>query len=243
MTLLRLENVCKSYGGVTALRDLSFSVAADEIVGLMGANGAGKTTAFSLIAGTQRPTSGKIWFEENRIDGNAPYVAARLGIGRTFQIVRPFNGLRVIDNLAIAALYGHRPEHSRRSAEERAREILSDVGLSDDAQKPAVTLTLARRKRLEIARALASGARLLLLDEVLAGLTTNETLEAIELIRSVHRRYHLTLIVIEHFIRALTRLCGRIIVLHHGEKLAEGAPEAVVADQRVIDSYLGARQR
>ena len=129
MTLLRLDNVGKSYGGVAALRGLSFTVAAGEIVGLMGANGAGKTTAFSLIAGTQRPTSGEIWFDGARIDRKPPYAAARLGVARTFQIVRPFGGLRVIDNLVVAAMYGHARERSRSAAEDRAREILNEVGL------------------------------------------------------------------------------------------------------------------
>ena len=141
VTLLRLDNVGKSYGGVAALRGVSFAVAPGEIVGLMGANGAGRTTAFSLIAGTQRPSSGEIWFDGARIDGKPAYAAARLGIARTFQIVRPFAGLRVIDNLVVAALYGHNREHSRTVAEDRAREILGEVGLAGDATRPAATLT------------------------------------------------------------------------------------------------------
>jgi branched-chain amino acid transport system ATP-binding protein len=243
MTLLRLDNVSKSYGGVVALRGLSLTVAAGEIVGLMGANGAGKTTAFSLIAGTQRPSSGEIWFAESRIDGKPAYAAARMGIARTFQIVRPFGGLRVIDNLIVAALYGHEREESRAIAEDRARAILDEVGLARDALRPAASLTLAGRKRLEVARALATGPRLLLLDEVLAGLTATEVVEALQLIRALHRRRDLTLIVIEHVMRALTQLCGRIVVLHHGEKIAEGSPTEILANQRVIDSYLGAKRR
>lgn len=243
MTLLRLDNVSKSYGGVVALRGLSLTVAAGEIVGLMGANGAGKTTAFSLIAGTQRPSSGEIWFAETRIDGKPAYAAARMGIARTFQIVRPFGGLRVIDNLIVAALYGHEREESRGIAEDRARAILDEVGLARDALRPAASLTLVGRKRLEVARALATGPRLLLLDEVLAGLTATEVVEALQLIRALHRRRDLTLIVIEHVMRALTQLCGRIVVLHHGEKIAEGSPTEILANQRVIDSYLGAKRR
>jgi len=242
MTLLRLDNVGKSYGGVAALRGVSFTVAAGEIVGLMGANGAGKTTAFSLIAGTQRTTTGEIWFDGARIDRKPPYAAARLGIARTFQIVRPFGGLRVIDNLVVAAMYGHARERSRSAAEDRAREILSEVGLGRDLERRAETLTLAGRKRLEIARALATDPRLLLLDEVLAGLTATEVAEALDIIRTVHRRRNLTLVVIEHVMRALTQLCQRIVVLHHGEKIAEGSPAEIVADQRVIACYLGTRQ-
>jgi len=242
MTLLRLDNVGKSYGGVAALRGVSFTVAAGEIVGLMGANGAGKTTAFSLIAGTQRPTTGEIWFDGARIDRKPPYAAARLGIARTFQIVRPFGGLRVIDNLVVAAMYGHARERSRSAAEDRAREILSEVGLGRDLERRAETLTLAGRKRLEIARALATDPRLLLLDEVLAGLTATEVAEALDIIRTVHRRRNLTLVVIEHVMRALTQLCQRIVVLHHGEKIAEGSPAEIVADERVIACYLGTRK-
>jgi branched-chain amino acid transport system ATP-binding protein len=243
MNLLQLENLNKSYGGVAALRGVSFAVAAGEIVGLMGANGAGKTTAFSLIAGTQRPTKGEIWFDGKRIDGKPAYATARAGIARTFQIVRPFGGLRVIDNLVIAALYGSQRERSRTIAEDRARDILDEVGLVRYATRPAATLTLAGQKRLEMARAIATGPRLLLLDEVLAGLTASEIEEALDIVRAVHDRHNLTLIVIEHVMRALTRLCGRIIVLHHGEKIAEGTPAEILADKRVIDSYMGTKKR
>jgi branched-chain amino acid transport system ATP-binding protein len=242
MTLLRLENVRKSYGGVAALRGVSFAVSAGEVVGLMGANGAGKTTAFSLIAGTQRPSAGEIWFDGLRIDRKPAYAAARLGIARTFQIVRPFAGLSVIDNLVVAVLYGHARERSREAAEARARDILAEVGLAHEAARPAEALTLAGRKRLEVARAIAVGPRLLLLDEVLAGLTTSEVIDAIDMIRALHRRYHFTLVVIEHVMKALMHLCERIVVLHHGEKIAEGTPTEVVADQRVIDAYLGTRK-
>jgi branched-chain amino acid transport system ATP-binding protein len=195
-----------------------------------------------LIAGTQRPTAGEIWFDGARIDRKPPYVAARLGIARTFQIVRPFGGLRVVDNLVVAAMYGRARERSRSTAEGRAHEILSEVGLGRDIERRADTLTLAGRKRLEIARALATEPRLLLLDEVLAGLTATEVADALAIIRAVHRRRNLTLVVIEHVMRALTQLCQRIIVLHHGEKIAEGSPAEIVADRRVIECYLGTRK-
>jgi len=241
--LLRLENVGKSYGGVHALRGLSFEVGEGEIVGLMGANGAGKTTAFSLIAGTQRLSDGEIWFDGRRVDGRPAYATARAGIARTFQIVRPLPGLRVIDNLVVAALYGHARERSRSDAEDRARTILDEVGLSREANRLAETLTLAGRKRLEVARAVATGPKLLLLDEVLAGLTASEVAAALEIIRELHTRRKLTIVVIEHVMRALTQLSHRIVVLHHGEKIAEGSPTEILTNQRVIEAYLGTKKR
>jgi branched-chain amino acid transport system ATP-binding protein len=241
--LLRLENVGKSYGGVHALRGLSFEVGEGEIVGLMGANGAGKTTAFSLIAGTQRLSDGEIWFDGRRVDGRPAYAIARAGIARTFQIVRPLSGLRVIDNLVVAALYGHARERWRSDAEDRARTILDEVGLSRESNRLAETLTLAGRKRLEVARAVATGPKLLLLDEVLAGLTASEVAAALEMIRELHTRRKLTIVVIEHVMRALTQLSHRIVVLHHGEKIAEGSPTEILTDQRVIEAYLGTKKR
>ncbi len=241
--LLRLENVGKSYGGVHALRGLSFEVGEGEIVGLMGANGAGKTTAFSLIAGTQRLSNGEIWFDGRRVDGRPAYATARAGIARTFQIVRPLSGLRVIDNLVVAALYGHARVRSRSAAEDRAWTILDEVGLLREANRLAETLTLAGRKRLEVARAVATGPKLLLLDEVLAGLTASEVAAALQMIRELHTRRKLTIVVIEHVMRALTQLSHRIVVLHHGEKIAEGSPTEILTDQRVIEAYLGTKKR
>jgi branched-chain amino acid transport system ATP-binding protein len=225
------------------LRGLSFEVGEGEIVGLMGANGAGKTTAFSLIAGTQRLSDGEIWFDGRRVDGRPAYAIARAGIARTFQIVRPLSGLRVIDNLVVAALYGHARERSRSDAEDRARAILDEVGLSREANRLAETLTLAGRKRLEVARAVATGPKLLLLDEVLAGLTASEVAAALEMIRELHTRRKLTIVVIEHVMRALTQLSHRIVVLHHGEKIAEGSPTEILTNQRVIEAYLGTKKR
>ena len=239
MSLLRLDSVEKRFGGVVAVQRLSFAVEAGEILGIMGANGAGKTTVFSLIAGNQRPSAGAIHFDGRRIDRLRADAINRRGIARTYQIVRPFAGMSVLENVAIAAMYGAAREPSPAAAADHARVVLDEVGLADRADDLAGTLTLAGRKRLEIARALATEPRVLLLDEVLAGLTPVEVDAALDMIRALHRRHGLTLLVIEHVMRALMRLCGRIVVLHHGEKIAEGAPDAVANDARVIDAYLG----
>lgn len=237
--LLRVEGLSKRFGGVQALSDVGFAVEEGEILGLMGANGAGKTTAFSLIAGNQKPSAGSIHLDGQRIDGLGPDKVSRLGVARTFQIVRPFGGMTVLENVTVAALYGRRRLKSFTDAEEVARDVLEEAHLADRAELPAASLTLAGRKRLEVARALATDPRILLLDEVLAGLTASEVAEALEIVREIHARRGLTLVVIEHVMRALMRLCGRIVVLHHGQKIAEGPPEQVADDPVVIEAYFG----
>ena len=241
--LLEVRGVTKRFGGLVALDNVAFEVAEGEIVGLMGANGAGKTTLFSLIAGNQRPTAGEILLEGGRIDGLRPDQISRRGVARAFQIVRPFSGMTVLENVTVAVLYGAGRETSPARAEERGRQILDEVGLAERSAQPAATLTLAGRKRLEIARALAARPRLLLLDEVMAGLTPAEVSDALDMIRGLHQRHGLTLVVIEHVMRALMRLCERIVVLHHGAKIAEGAPDQVANDRNVIEAYLGERGR
>ena len=243
MTLLQLSGVNRRFGGVVAVNDVDFEVEAGEIVGLMGANGAGKTTLFSMIAGNLRPSSGQIMLNDRRIDRLRPDQICRLGVARAFQIVRPFAGLTVVENVAIGELFGSRREYSLTRAENAARETLDEVGLGDRADDPAGTLTLAGRKRLEIARALATHPRLLLLDEVMAGLTPVEVAEALDTIRLLHQRYDLTIIVIEHVMKALMQLSDRLIVLHHGAKIAEGSPDEITNDAGVIEAYLGGRAR
>lgn len=237
--LLQVQHVGKRFGGLTALDDVSFEVAEGGIVGVMGANGAGKTTLFSLIAGNARPSAGEIRFEGRSIVGLRPDQVCRLGIGRTFQIVKPFPAMTVLENLRTAAYFG-RAQH-RRAAEADAAcgVVLQEIGLAPMAGQPASTLTLSGQKRLEIGRAVATGAKLVLLDEVMAGLTPTEVAQMLETVRRLQRSHGLTLLVIEHVMRALMELCERIVVLHHGQKIAEGTPREIGDDAQVAAVYFG----
>ena len=240
--LLEIYNINKSFGGLQALQDISFSVEEGETLGIMGANGAGKTTLFSLIAGHAKPSRGKITLAGRQIDGMRPDQISALGIARTYQIVRPFRGLTVLENVAAGALYVSRQEKAMNSANDFAMEILSDVGLDDRAVELAGSLTLAGFKRLELAKALATGPKILLLDEVMAGLTPSEVNEAIAIVEASKQKYSLTVIVIEHVMKALMRMCERIVVLHHGEMIAVGAPDQIAKDELVIQAYLGEKK-
>jgi branched-chain amino acid transport system ATP-binding protein len=239
MTLLDINAVVKSFAGVVALDHISFVVNEGEFVGIMGANGAGKTTLFSIIAGNLRANDGSVTFDGQRIDGLRPDEISRRGVARTFQIVRPFGNMTVLENVTLGVLYGRRRERSASVAEAKAKEILNRLGLSDRAQLLAKHLTLAGRKRLEIARSLATEPRLLLLDEVLAGLTPAEAEASAEIVRHFHASEKLTIVMIEHVTRALMALSQRIIVLHHGQKIAEGTPSEVASDPRTVSAYLG----
>lgn len=236
--MLQGVGITKRFGGVMALRNVSFEVGAGELVGLIGPNGSGKSTLFSVISGFHPPDEGAIFFDGRNITGARPHTIARLGIARTFQIVRPFSGMTVIENVRVGALYG-RGERNVAVADRHAREVVKFVGLEQRADTPARNLTLAEKKRLEIARALSIQPRVLLLDEVFAGLNPTEVRGAIDLIARIRSQFGVTIMMVEHVLKALMETCERIIVLSYGEKIAEGAPSAIAADPHVISVYLG----
>jgi branched-chain amino acid transport system ATP-binding protein len=235
--LLSVEAVGKRFRGLLAVDDVSFTVEPGAIFAVIGPNGAGKTTLFSMIAGALKPDRGKIMFAGARIDGRRPDVVCRRGIGRTFQLVRPFPALSVEDNVVIGGLL-HRNDVVL--ARRRAHEVLWHLDLFDKRHQLASALTLPDRKRLEVARALATDPKLLLLDEVMAGLRPVETDRMVTILTRLNRETGLTILLIEHVMRAVMALASRVLVLHHGAAIAEGPPEAVVREPAVVESYLGA---
>jgi branched-chain amino acid transport system ATP-binding protein len=235
LSLLDVRGLAKRFGGLQAVKDLSFAVGDGEVVGLIGPNGAGKTTVFALVSGFLPPDSGEITFRGRAIRGLPPHAVNALGLARTFQIMRPFPRLSVVRNVMIGALGRHADP---AEAEARARAVLDEVELAAKAEIPAGGLTLAERKRLELARALATEPVLLLLDEVMSGLNASETERMVDLVRAINAR-GVAILLIEHVMRAVMSLARRLVVLNYGERIAEGAPDVVASDRRVIEAYLG----
>ncbi len=241
MSLLTVRDLNKRFGGVNALAGVSFTVDQGDVLGIIGPNGAGKTTLLNCISGLYRPDAGDIRWEAASISGLAPYRIARLGIGRTFQIVRPFPSMTVRENTAMGALFG-RPQGRLQpgAALGEADDVLELVGLGEKRHYPVLRLTVPDRKRLEVARALAMRPRLLLLDEVMAGLNDVEVELALQMVRRVRER-GITIVLIEHVMKVIVGICNRALVLNFGRTLVEGPPAEVLKDRRVIEAYLGQR--
>jgi branched-chain amino acid transport system ATP-binding protein len=236
--LLEGEKVTINFGGLIAVSEVDFSVDKGEILGLIGPNGAGKTTLFNLISASLKPKSGTITFKSKNITGLQPYQVCRLGIARTFQTVKIFGSLTVLDNVRLAAIFGQEKQPTETQATKEGTELLEFVGLSQVSSVPARGLTLASQKRIEVARALATQPELLLLDELMAGLNQTEITQAMELVRKIRDR-GITIIMIEHVMKAIMNVCDRIIVLNYGKKIAEGTPQEIANSKVVVEVYLG----
>lgn len=238
MPILEGEGVTKHFGGLAAVSGVDFSVGQGEVVGLIGPNGAGKTTLFNLISGALVPKPGSIRFNGQNITGLKPHKICRMGVARTFQSVKVFANMPAFENVLLGSLFGCSTGMSSADATREATDLLEFMGLSAVSAIPAKDLTLGNQKRLEVARALATKPELLLLDELMAGLNHTEVAEAMELVTRI-REQGITVFMIEHVMKAIMSVCDRIIVLHHGEKLAEGTPREITASKTVIEVYLG----
>jgi len=240
--MLAVDGLCKRFGGFLAVNRVSFEVRKGEILGLIGPNGSGKSTTFNLIAGNLRPTSGSIRLEGTEIAGLPAHAICHRGIGRTFQIPRPFRKLSLLENVALAAYYGEAGRISRNEAQGRAREALDMVGLPSDAAAQTAGLGAAALKKLELARALATRPRLLLADESLGGLDSTEMERAADMLGDIRSRLGITIVWVEHIMGVLMRIVDRVIVLDHGEMIFEGKPAEAAVDPRVTEVYLGKKK-
>ena len=238
MSFLQVERLIKSFGGLMALCEVNFEIHQGEIFGVIGPNGSGKTTLFNVITGFLKANKGKVTFMGKDITGLPPHQICRQGIARIFQLVKPFHQLTTLQNVMVGRAYGKDPANNIRKAQEEVAEILNFVGLGGKIEILASQLTMAERKRLELARALAAHPQLLLLDELMAGLNSTETEVAMELVKKI-RDSGITVIMVEHIMKAVLGISDRVMVLNVGEKIAEGPPKEVVKNQQVIEAYLG----
>jgi branched-chain amino acid transport system ATP-binding protein len=238
MQILQVEGLSKNFGGLAAVSGVDLQVESGEILGLIGPNGAGKTTLFNLISGTIAPNSGKVIFNNEVISGLKPHAICKKGLVRTFQSCKTFPGMSVYQNVLLGALFGSPGKISREQADVETREILEFTELAELSDVPAESLTLEKQKKVEVARALATKPKLLMLDEMMAGLNPTEVAESMELVRKI-RDKGITVIMIEHVMKAIMNICERIIVLDHGKKIAEGTPEEISKNKTVIEIYLG----
>ena len=238
MAFLTVQGLNKSFGGLKAVRNLDFTVNEGEIIGLIGPNGSGKTTTLNLLTGFLKPDSGKITLMGNDITGLPRYQVCQKGVARTFQLVKPFLEFTALQNVMVGRVYGKNPTNNLKLAADEAREILGQIGLAKKVNTLAKDLSLMQRKRLELARALATKPQLLLLDELMAGLNHAEAEEAMKLIRKI-RDSKITIVIVEHIVKAITGLSDRIVVLNMGGKIAEGTPDEIICNPHVIDVYLG----
>lgn len=238
MPFLQVEKLIKSFGGLMALCEVNFEIFEGEIFGVIGPNGSGKTTLFNVITGFLKANSGRVTFMGKNITGLPPHQICRQGIARIFQLVKPFSQLTVLANVMVGGMYGRNPASSMKQAKEKGTEILNLVGLGNKREVIASQLTMAERKRLELARALAAQPRVLLLDELMAGLNPAETETAMDLVNKI-KDSGITVIMVEHIMKAVLGISDRVIVLNAGEKIAEGSPKEVVKNQQVIEAYLG----